>query len=137
MCATSAARALRGTNTAASAYGFVVSELKSMPYTGAAKSALRGKEVAMESVISDLVPRFEKGSLSRHVSIHVADLQRSVDFYQKMFGFKVVSQALGWNHSPRQHQGAGLPQPWKPCRDSGSLRDRGTPVSPGNPRRAI
>jgi glyoxylase I family protein len=27
-----------------------------------------------------------------HVSIHVADLQRSVDFYQKMFGFSVVSQ---------------------------------------------
>jgi catechol 2,3-dioxygenase-like lactoylglutathione lyase family enzyme len=77
----------------------------------------------MESIISDLVSRFEKGSLSRrelvsglamlaasgtaaaaqegldfrdanidHVSIHVADLQRSVDFYQKMFGFTVVSQ---------------------------------------------
>jgi catechol 2,3-dioxygenase-like lactoylglutathione lyase family enzyme len=77
----------------------------------------------MESIISDLVTRFEKGSLSRrelvqglamlaasgtaaaaqenldfksadidHVSIHVADLQRSVDFYQKMFGFTVVSQ---------------------------------------------
>lgn len=27
-----------------------------------------------------------------HVSIHVTDLQRSVDFYQKMFGFTVVSQ---------------------------------------------
>jgi hypothetical protein len=27
-----------------------------------------------------------------HVSIHVTDLQRSVDFYQKMFGFSVVSQ---------------------------------------------
>jgi len=77
----------------------------------------------MESIISDLVARFEKGSLTRrelvsglamlaasataagaqedldftgadidHVSIHVADLQRSVDFYQKMFGFSVVSQ---------------------------------------------
>ena len=77
----------------------------------------------MESIISDLVKSFEKGSLSRrelvcglailaaggttavaqegldfkdanidHVSIHVADLQRSVDFYQKMFGFSVVSQ---------------------------------------------
>ena len=77
----------------------------------------------MESIISDLVARFEKGSLSRrelvsglamlaagttaaaaqedidfksadidHVSIHVADMQRSIDFYQKMFGFSVVSQ---------------------------------------------
>jgi catechol 2,3-dioxygenase-like lactoylglutathione lyase family enzyme len=77
----------------------------------------------MEPIISDLVARFEKGSLSRrelvsglamlaasataagaqedldfkgadidHVSIHVADLQRSVDFYRKMFGFTVVSQ---------------------------------------------
>jgi glyoxylase I family protein len=77
----------------------------------------------MESIISNLLTRFEQGSLSRrdlvqglamlaasgtaaaaqegldfksadidHVSIHVADLQRSVDFYQKMFGFSVVSQ---------------------------------------------
>jgi catechol 2,3-dioxygenase-like lactoylglutathione lyase family enzyme len=77
----------------------------------------------MESIISNLLTRFEKGSLSRrelvsglamlagsgtvaaaqddinfksadidHVSIQVADLQRSVDFYQKMFGFSVVSQ---------------------------------------------
>jgi catechol 2,3-dioxygenase-like lactoylglutathione lyase family enzyme len=77
----------------------------------------------METIISDLVTRFEKGLLSRrelirglamlaasgtaaaaqedidfkgadidHVSIHVTDLQRSVDFYQKMFGFSVVSQ---------------------------------------------
>ena len=83
----------------------------------------------MESMISDLVTRFEKGSLSRrelvqglamlaasgtaasaaqdeiefgtanidHVSMQVADLQRSVDFYQKTFGFPVVSEekALG------------------------------------------
>ncbi len=27
-----------------------------------------------------------------HVSIQVADLQRSIDFYQKMFGFAVVSE---------------------------------------------
>jgi catechol 2,3-dioxygenase-like lactoylglutathione lyase family enzyme len=77
----------------------------------------------MESIISDLVARFEKGSLSRrqlvqglamlaasgtaaaaqegidfktadidHVSIEVADLQRSIEFYQKMFGFSVVSE---------------------------------------------
>ncbi len=76
----------------------------------------------MESIISNLLARFEKGSLSRrelvqglamlaaggsavaqegidfkdadidHVSIHVADPQRSVEFYQKMFGFTVVSE---------------------------------------------
>lgn len=78
----------------------------------------------MESIVSDLVSRFEKGSLSRrdlvqglamlaasgtaaaaaqqemdfktanidHVSMQVADLQRSVDFYQKMFGFSFVSE---------------------------------------------
>ena len=77
----------------------------------------------METIISNLLACFEKGSLSRrdlvqglamlaaggtaaaaqegvdfktadidHVSIHVADLQRSIDFYQKMFGFTVVSQ---------------------------------------------
>ena len=28
-----------------------------------------------------------------HISIHVADLQRSIEFYQKMFGFSVVSRA--------------------------------------------
>ncbi len=77
----------------------------------------------MESIISDLVTRFERGALSRrelvsglamlaasgaaaaaaddvdfkgatidHVSIHATDLQRSIEFYQRMFGFKVVSQ---------------------------------------------
>ena len=80
----------------------------------------------MESIISDLVTRFEKGSLSRrdlvqglallaaggagsakaaaqpeldfkaatidHVSVQVVDLQRSIAFYQRMFGFAVVSQ---------------------------------------------
>ena len=79
----------------------------------------------MEPIISDLISRFEKGSLSRrelvqglamlaasgtgaaaaaqqeidfksanidHISIQVADLQRSVDFYQKMFGFSVISE---------------------------------------------
>jgi len=77
----------------------------------------------MESLISDLVSRFENGSLNRrdlvqglallaasgtaaaaqeqldfnranidHVSIQVADLQRSIAFYQKMFGFSVINQ---------------------------------------------
>jgi catechol 2,3-dioxygenase-like lactoylglutathione lyase family enzyme len=81
------------------------------------------KEIAMESIISDLLSRFDKGSLSRrelvqglamlaasgtaasaqevinfktanidHVSVQVGNLQRSIDFYQKMFGFTVVSQ---------------------------------------------
>jgi glyoxylase I family protein len=78
----------------------------------------------MESIISNLLSRFEKGSLSRrelvqglamlaasgtaasaqedinlksanidHVSVQVGNLQKSIDFYQKMFGFAVVSQA--------------------------------------------
>jgi len=79
----------------------------------------------MEKIISDIVSRFEKGSLSRrdlvqglamlaasgtaakaaaqdeidfktanidHVSMQVTDLQRSVDFYQKTFGFSFVSE---------------------------------------------
>jgi catechol 2,3-dioxygenase-like lactoylglutathione lyase family enzyme len=77
----------------------------------------------VESIVSDLVTGFEKGSLSRrelvrglamlaasttaataqedldfksanidHVSIQVADLQRSIAFYRKMFGFSVVSE---------------------------------------------
>jgi catechol 2,3-dioxygenase-like lactoylglutathione lyase family enzyme len=79
----------------------------------------------MEAIVSDLLTRFEKGSLSRrdlvqglamlaaggtatahaaqaeldfkaatidHVSVQVVDLQRSVEFYQRMFGFSLVSQ---------------------------------------------
>jgi catechol 2,3-dioxygenase-like lactoylglutathione lyase family enzyme len=77
----------------------------------------------MEKIISDLLTRFEKGSLSRrdlvgglamlaasgttaraqeqldfkkanidHVSVQVADMQRSVDFYQKTFGFTKISE---------------------------------------------
>ena len=77
----------------------------------------------MESIISNLVSRFEKGALSRrelvqglaalaasttaasaqevisfktadidHVSVQVGNMQRSIDFYQKMFGFTVVSR---------------------------------------------
>jgi catechol 2,3-dioxygenase-like lactoylglutathione lyase family enzyme len=91
-----------------------------LPYDLSAKSS---QEADMESIISGLVGRFERGSLSRrdlvrslavlaasgtaagaqeelnfkaasidHVSIQVADLQRSIDFYQKIFGFSVVSQ---------------------------------------------
>jgi catechol 2,3-dioxygenase-like lactoylglutathione lyase family enzyme len=85
-------------------------------------AGLTTKEDDMEAIISNLVSRFEKGSLSRrelvrglamaaaggtaasaqeglnfgaatidHVSIQVADLKRSSEFYQKMFGFKEVS----------------------------------------------
>jgi catechol 2,3-dioxygenase-like lactoylglutathione lyase family enzyme len=78
----------------------------------------------METIISSLVTRFEKGTLTRrelirglailtaasgtavaglqdsgfkgvkidHVSIQVSNLQRSIDFYQKLFGFTVVSE---------------------------------------------
>jgi len=76
----------------------------------------------MEAIISDLLARFEKGTLSRrgliqglamlaaagesvqaqdaslkpvkidHVSIQVSDLPRSIAFYQKIFGFRVVSE---------------------------------------------
>jgi glyoxylase I family protein len=93
-----------------------------VPYNRAVQLS-REKEADMESIISDLLARFEKGSLDRrdlvrglallaasgtavaaqeeidfkaanidHVSIQVANLQRSVDFYQKMFGFTVVSE---------------------------------------------
>jgi catechol 2,3-dioxygenase-like lactoylglutathione lyase family enzyme len=74
----------------------------------------------MEAMISDLLNRFERGALSRrgliqglamltaagaqaqdtainpvkidHVSIQVTDLPRSIAFYQKIFGFTVVSE---------------------------------------------
>jgi catechol 2,3-dioxygenase-like lactoylglutathione lyase family enzyme len=79
----------------------------------------------METIISDLLTSFEKGSLTRrqlmqglamiaaasgasyaapaqagaikgarvdHVSVQVKDLRRSVEFYQKVFGFSVVSE---------------------------------------------
>jgi len=78
----------------------------------------------VEAIISNLVTRFEKGTLTRrelirglamltaaggtaaagpqntglkgvkidHVSIQVNNLQRSIDFYRKLFGFSVVSE---------------------------------------------
>jgi glyoxylase I family protein len=78
----------------------------------------------MESLISNLMARFEKGELSRrelvqilamlaaggtaaaavqeelefkaanidHVSIRVSDMQRSIDFYRRVFGFAVVGE---------------------------------------------
>ena len=94
-----------------------------MRYSPDAKFIFQRREATMESIISDLLTRFEKGSLTRrdlarglamlaagtssaaaqegidfknadidHVSIQVADLQRSVDYYQKMFGFSVISE---------------------------------------------
>jgi catechol 2,3-dioxygenase-like lactoylglutathione lyase family enzyme len=36
-----------------------------------------------------------KGSKIDHVSIQVTNLQRSIDFYQKLFGFSIVSQDKG------------------------------------------
>ena len=112
----------------------------------------------MDSIISNLISRYEKGSLSRrdlvaglallaasgtasaapdeiafndanidHVSIRVADLQRSIAFYQKMFGFSVVSRAdpdivrlgngkilvslnLGSSGGPIDHFAIGIPR---------------------------
>ena len=62
-----------------------------------------------------------------HVSIHVADLQRSIAFYQKMLGFSVVSRAepdivrlgngkilvslnLGSSAGPIDHFAIGIPR---------------------------
>jgi catechol 2,3-dioxygenase-like lactoylglutathione lyase family enzyme len=33
-----------------------------------------------------------RNAIIDHMSIQVADMQRSVEFYQKMFGFKVISE---------------------------------------------
>jgi catechol 2,3-dioxygenase-like lactoylglutathione lyase family enzyme len=85
----------------------------------------------MENIITNLLTRFDRGSLTRrelarglallagsvnaaaaddaldfksadidHVSIQVADVQRSVAFYTNMFGFRVMSQEqrLGITH---------------------------------------
>jgi catechol 2,3-dioxygenase-like lactoylglutathione lyase family enzyme len=81
----------------------------------------------VETIISNLVTRFERGALTRrelirglamlagasgmaaagvqetgfkgvkidHVSIQVTNLQRSIEFYEKFFGFSVVSQDKG------------------------------------------
>jgi hypothetical protein len=139
-----------------------------MLYNLAARPSFKERKPTMESIIANLLTRFEKGSLSRrelvqglamlaasgtaaaaqedidykgadidHVSIHVADLQRSVDFYQKMFGFSVVSQdqpaELFASVTPRcwslSTMGA-LPVLWITSRS-------GYPVSAGNPLCAI
>jgi hypothetical protein len=97
----------------------------------------------MESVILDMVSRFEKGGLTRrelvqglamlvgvgvgtvaasvqepvdfkgsiidHVSIQVADLQKSREFYTKLFGFTVLSE-----DKPNGIIRMVLPNPW--CR---------------------
>src|SRR6267154_1646697 len=114
----------------------------------------------MESIISNLLTRFEKGSLSRrelvrglamlaasgtaaaaqedidfksadidHVSIQVADLQRSVDFYQQMFGFSVISQDQP-HGIIRLATTKARPELWTTLRS-------GYPVSPRNPLRAM
>ena len=74
----------------------------------------------MEHIMSNLVARFEHGKLTRrelvqalvmiaaaggtataaglqggsinHVSVLVSDMQRSIDFYQRVFGFSVVNE---------------------------------------------
>jgi catechol 2,3-dioxygenase-like lactoylglutathione lyase family enzyme len=92
------------------------------PYHRGVKYRFERVKADMESLISNLLAHFEQGSLSRrdlvqslamlagstaaaaqedldfgsanidHVNIQVVDLQRSVDFYQKMLGFSVISQ---------------------------------------------
>jgi catechol 2,3-dioxygenase-like lactoylglutathione lyase family enzyme len=89
----------------------------------------------MEPIISDMVQRFERGTLSRreliqglsmlvassqvsaatepgvvakgidHVSVLVSNLQRSVDFYSRLFGLSVLSEdkAHGIVRLGRQH----------------------------------
>jgi catechol 2,3-dioxygenase-like lactoylglutathione lyase family enzyme len=51
----------------------------------AASSTAAGAQAAPEDI------DFKTATID-HVSIQVADLQRSVDFYQKTFGFSVVSE---------------------------------------------
>jgi hypothetical protein len=59
-----------------------------------------------------------------HVSIHVADLQRSVDFYQRMFGFSVVSQDQAGGIIRLGNTEVLVSQPWRPCRHCGPLCHR-------------
>ena len=93
-------------------------------YRGSFWTRHSNTETDLETVISDLVGRFERGALSRrqliqglsllaaaatpasalaqdagvkatsvnHLGIVVSNLQRSVDFYQKVLGLTVVSQ---------------------------------------------
>ena len=72
-----------------------------------------------------------------HVSIQVADLQRSVEFYQRMFGFSVVSEDKPWALFASATPGRwslstakALPQSWTTSRSE-------CPVLPRRPLRAI
>jgi glyoxylase I family protein len=55
----------------------------------ASGTAVTAQETAKETVQQGI--DFKTATID-HVSIQVADLQRSVEFYQKMFGFTVVSE---------------------------------------------
>ena len=55
--------------------------------SGLALLAASGPAIAAQEEIE-----FKDATID-HISIHVADLQRSIEFYQKMFGFSVVSRA--------------------------------------------
>src|SRR5438105_6185115 len=57
---------------------------------GLAMLAASGAGVGTATAAQDEID-FKAANID-HVSIHVADLQRSTAFYQKMFGFTVVSQ---------------------------------------------
>jgi len=121
----------------------------------------------MESVILDMVSRFEKGGLTRrelvqglamlvgvgagtgaasaqepvdfkgsiidHVSIQVADLQKSTEFYTKLFGFTVLSE-----DKPNGIIRMGFTKPLvsiNPVKPTGIVDHRNDPVQPGRRER--
>jgi len=59
---------------------------------GLAMLAAAGGTAASGTAATEPQATTFRGANIDHVSVQVADLQRSVDFYQKVFGFTVVSQ---------------------------------------------
>src|SRR5258708_36387635 len=61
-----------------------------MPIPFSAKLAMLAASGTAASAQEDI--NFKVANID-HVSVHVGNLQKSIDFYQKMFDFAVVSQA--------------------------------------------